>query len=90
MWIRGKDLALVGGNADRLFRGANVGLEEQVCRLPTALQNIPHAQERAPIGHEDRIMKRSLKPASPRMTSTELVDLRIAAAEWQRLGHRKR
>jgi len=40
-----------------------------------ALKSITRAHERPPISYEYRVMKRSLEPASPRMTTTELVDL---------------
>src|SRR5262249_29156664 len=87
---RAKDLSLVGGEAYRLFCGTHVSLEKQLCRLPATLQRITRGQGRPQIGHEHRDMKRPLEPAPPRMATTKLVDLGIAALERQRLGYRER
>jgi len=87
---RAKELSLVGGETYRLLRGTDVSLEKQLCGLPAALQIITRGQERPPIAHEYRVMKRSLEPAPPRMATTKLVDLGIPALERQRLGRPER
>lgn len=86
----GKHLARVGGEAYRLFGGTHVRLQKQPSRLPATLQRIAGGVECPPIGNEDRVMKRSLEPAPPRMAPTKLVELGIAALEGQCLGHGER
>src|SRR5262245_61113973 len=52
-------------------------------------QKSTRGQEGSPIGHKYCVVKRPLEPASPRVATTELVDLGIAALQRQRLGYRQ-